>query len=107
MLYGGPDGWRLAPAYDLNAVRADIKPRILATAIDLDRGSAFLALARGVAAYFELDDREAQANSFEVGAGGATWRQVAARHGLTEAEIDRLASASEHGDSVAARELRR
>jgi hypothetical protein len=35
------------------------------------------------------------------------WRQVAGRHGLTEAEIDRMASAFEHEDSVAARELRR
>jgi len=31
-LYDGPDGWRLAPAYDLNPVPIDIKPRVLATA---------------------------------------------------------------------------
>jgi hypothetical protein len=37
----------------------------------------------------------------------AAWRRVAGRHGLTEAEIDRMASAFEHEDSVAARELRR
>ena len=36
-------------------------PRVLTTAIDLDDGSAALDLARGVAAYFELDHREAQA----------------------------------------------
>ena len=29
-LYDGPDGWRLAPAYDLNPVPVDIKPRVLA-----------------------------------------------------------------------------
>ena len=28
-LYGGPDGWRLAPAYDLNPVPVDIKPRVI------------------------------------------------------------------------------
>ena len=36
-LYSGPDGWRLAPAYDLNPVPVDIKPRILTTAIDRAR----------------------------------------------------------------------
>jgi len=48
---------------------------------------------------------ESQATS-EVGQAVAAWRQVAGRHGLTEAEIDRMASAFEHEDSVAARELR-
>jgi len=106
-LYSGPDGWRLAPAYDLDPVPVDIKPRVLTTAIDLDDGSASLDLVRGVAAYFELDDREAQAIALEVGQAVAAWRQVAGRHSLPEAEIDRMASAFEHEDSVAARELRR
>jgi serine/threonine-protein kinase HipA len=106
-LYSGADGWRLAPAYDLNPVPVDIRPRVLTTAIDLDDGSASLDLAQGVAAYFELDDREAQAIAFEVGQAVAAWRRVAGRHGLPEAEIDRMASAFEHEDSVAARELRR
>ena len=35
-LYTGPDGWVLSPAYDLNPVPVDIKPRVLSTAIDLD-----------------------------------------------------------------------
>ena len=28
-LYAGQEGWRLSPAYDLNPVPTDIKPRIL------------------------------------------------------------------------------
>ena len=60
-LYDGPEGWRLAPAYDLNPTPTDIKPRVLATAIDLEDGSASLDLAMRVAEYFELDDGEAQA----------------------------------------------
>ena len=56
-LYTGPDGWRLAPAYDLNPVPTDIKPRVLATAIDLDDGTASLDRAMDVAGYFELDAR--------------------------------------------------
>src|SRR5439155_10764603 len=35
-LYEGPDGWRLSPAYDLNPVPVDIKPRILTTTINED-----------------------------------------------------------------------
>ena len=34
-LWTGPAGWRLSPVYDLNPVPIDIKPRILATAINL------------------------------------------------------------------------
>ena len=30
-LYEGNDGWRLSPAYDLNPVPPDLKPRILST----------------------------------------------------------------------------
>ena len=55
-LYDGPNGWRLSPAYDLNPVPVDIKPRILATAITPDDNTASTDLAFEVAAYFELGD---------------------------------------------------
>jgi len=97
-LYTGPDGWRLAPAYDLNPVPTDIKPRVLTTAIDLDDGSASLGLAMSVVGYFELDENKAQVITAEVGRAVATWREEAARMGLTQAEIDRMASAFEHED---------
>lgn len=97
-LYVGPDGWRLAPAYDLNPVPTDIKPRILTTAIDLDDGTASLDLAMSVMGYFELDEGEAKTIAGEVGQAVATWREEAARMGLTQAEINRLASAFEHED---------
>jgi serine/threonine-protein kinase HipA len=101
-LYDGPDGWRLAPAYDLNPVPVDIKPRVLTTAIDLDDGRASLELARSVARYFELSDRDARAITFEVGQAVAGWRREAARLGLTAAAIDRMASAFEHEELAAA-----
>jgi hypothetical protein len=53
-LWAGPAGWRLSPAYDLNPVPTDIRPRILTTAIDLEDGTASLKLALQVAGYFEL-----------------------------------------------------
>ncbi len=101
-LYTGPDGWRLAPAYDLNPVPTDIKPRILTTAIDLDDGSASLDLAMSVAGYFELDEGKARVIAAEVGKAVTTWREEAARLGLSQAEIDRMASAFEHEDLKAA-----
>ena len=97
-LYVGPDGWRLAPAYDLNPVPTDIRPRVLTTAIDLDDGSASLDLAMSVIGYFELNQGKAHGIAAEVGQTVATWRKEAAHLGLTPAEIDRMSSAFEHED---------
>jgi len=101
-LYAGPDGWRLAPAYDLNPVPTDIKPRVLTTAIDLEDGTASLDRAMDVAAYFELNAKAARGIAAEVGQAVATWRGEAARLGLAPTEIDRMASAFEHEDLQAA-----
>jgi serine/threonine-protein kinase HipA len=97
-LYDGQNGWRLSPAYDLNPVPTDIKPRILSTAINEDDNTASLALALDVAGYFELSANRAREIASEVGRAVAEWRDVAARHGLTEQEIARMASAFEHRD---------
>jgi serine/threonine-protein kinase HipA len=97
-LWTGPAGWRLSPAYDLNPVPVDIKPRVLTTAIDLEDSTASLKLALEVAGYFELTSAEAKRISGDVGKAVATWRKVAAKLGLSAAEIDRMASAFEHED---------
>jgi serine/threonine-protein kinase HipA len=97
-LWVGPAGWRLSPAYDLNPVPADIRPRVLTTAIDLDDGTASLKLALNVAGYFELSPDEARQIAMEVAKAVATWRKVAAKIGVTASEIDRMASAFEHED---------
>jgi len=101
-LWAGPAGWRLSPAYDLNPVPTDIKPRVLTTAIDLDDGTASLRLALGVAEYFGLTLKEAQQMAAQVGKAVAAWRKVAAKLGLTPSEIDRMASAFQHEDLKAA-----
>ncbi len=97
-LYGGSDGWRLSPAYDLNPVPADIKPRILTTAINEDDGTASLPLAKSVADYFELDTAKACEIAAQVGKAVSKWRNEAARHGIPKRETDRMASAFEHKD---------
>jgi serine/threonine-protein kinase HipA len=101
-LWTGPAGWRLSPAYDLNPVPVDIKPRILTTAIDLENATASLELALEVAPYFELDSNGAHKIAGEVGQAVAKWRKEAAKLGLTAAEINRMASAFEHADLKAA-----
>lgn len=101
-LWTGPTGWRLSPAYDLNPIPSDIKPRVLTTAIDLDNGTASLKLALQVASYFELGESEAHKIAGQTGQAVATWRHQAAKLGITAAEIDRMASAFEHEDLRAA-----
>lgn len=99
-LYGGPAGWRLAPAYDLNPVPVDIKPRVLSTAIDLDNHAASLNLALSVADYFELGTDEARRIAVEVGTAVSLWRKEATALGLAKPDIDRMASAFEHEDQM-------
>jgi serine/threonine-protein kinase HipA len=101
-LYAGADGRRLAPAYDMNPVPTDIKPRVLTTAIDLEDGTASLERAMDVASYFELDAKAARTIASEAGRAVATWRAVANSLGLSPSEIQRMASAFEHDDSRAA-----
>lgn len=102
-LHEGPNGWRLAPAYDLNPVPVDVKPRVLSTAIDMEDRTASLALALEVAEYFELTAKDARAIAVEVAAATSKWRKEAAKLGLAKAEIDRMSSAFEHSDREAAK----
>jgi serine/threonine-protein kinase HipA len=67
-LYTGQAGWRLSPAYDLNPMPVDLKPRVLSTAITEDDATASLPLAmEEVAGYFGLDESRAKAIAGEVG----------------------------------------
>jgi serine/threonine-protein kinase HipA len=97
-LYEGPEGWRLSPAYDLNPVPTDIKPRILSTAINEEDTTASLPLAMDVASYFELESARALEIAAQVGKVVSNWRAEASRHGLAKPEIERMASAFEHDD---------
>ena len=98
----GQTGWRLSPAYDLNPVPIDIKPRVLVTAITEDDNTASLALAFEVAGYFEISTTRAREIAAEVAAVVSTWAQ-AKRRGISRQEIDRMASAFEHRDLEIAR----
>ena len=89
-------GWRLSPAYDMNPVPVDIRPRILTTAIDEADGTASLDLGYEVAGHFGVKPTAAKKIVEEVGKTVARWRETAAATGLTNKEIERMASAFEH-----------
>jgi serine/threonine-protein kinase HipA len=97
-LYQGNDGWRLSPAYDLNPVPADIKPRILTLAINEEDTTASLSTAMEVAGYFGLQEPQARKIAAQVARAISKWREAAAEHGIGKHEIDRMASAFEHED---------
>jgi serine/threonine-protein kinase HipA len=97
-LYQGNKGWVLSPAYDLNPVPLDLKPRVLCTAIDIDDATASLDLALTVAEYFDLKPAEASHLAAEVGVVVSNWRDEARRTGIPESEVTRMASAFEHED---------
>ncbi|MEI8123263.1 MAG: type II toxin-antitoxin system HipA family toxin [bacterium] len=101
-LFQDPAGWRLAPAYDLNPMPVDVKPRVLCTEIEFGDASASLDLALRVAEYFEVKSHEARQVVREVGQSVASWRKVAVRIGIPPREIERMASAFEHSDLAAA-----
>lgn len=103
-LYAGPGGWRLSPAYDLNPVPVDVRPRVLSTAIAVDLDpTASLDMAIEVAEFFDLKPDAARAIAAEVAAAVTRWRETAVNLGIARAEIDRMESAFEHDDLAAAR----
>jgi serine/threonine-protein kinase HipA len=101
-LYQGPEGWRLSPAYDMNPVPVEEKPRVLSTAIDLDDATASLELAFSVAGYFELKLARAKEIAAELGAIVSEWRALALQLGIGGAEVERMSSAFEHRELRAA-----
>ena len=97
-----PGGWRLAPAYDLNPMPVDVKPRHHALTLDETNDASSIDTVMSVGEYFGLKLPLAKQIVAEVAAAVLDWRQVAAANGLTSAQIDRMASAFEHEDILKA-----
>jgi len=97
-LYAGPAGWRLSPAYDMNPVPIDVKPRILSTSIDPDDPSASMELAFQRGDYFGLNETQTRKIAAEVAGVVLAWKDAARKASIPAAEIDRMASAFEHDD---------
>lgn len=97
-----PQGWRLSPAYDLNPMPVDVRPRIHTLTIDEIDGTASLDTAMTITPMFGIAERKARTIAAEVGRAVRGWREAAARLGIRPDEIDRMASAFDHEDLRAA-----
>lgn len=97
-LYAGRLGWRLSPAYDMNPVPTDIKPRVHATALDEEDADASLETALGVIKRFGLTLPEAKTIAREVAKAVSRWRKAAEATGLGRAAVERMESAFDHVD---------
>ena len=95
-LWRDRSGWSLSPAYDINPVPSDIKPRVLTTNIDLGEGPCSLDLLEAASEFFALTLAQARAVIKQVATVTATWRDTARTVGARSAEIDRMPSAFEH-----------
>jgi len=98
----GEKGWRLAPAFDLNPVPAEIRERALSLMINETDNIAELGIALEVAGHFGLKDKEARGIAREVGVVVKEWREEARHFKLSGTEIDAMASAFDHVDLNAA-----
>jgi serine/threonine-protein kinase HipA len=104
-LYEGNQGWRLSPAYDLNPVPVQFRPRILSTLIDEHSGDASIELALSVADYFRLTPAQARQAAREVANAVSRWRQEATSLGISAAETEIVASAFDHEELARAIKL--
>ena len=73
-----------------------------ALTFDESEDASSIDTVMSVAKYFGLRLAEAKQIVGEVVAAVLNWRDVAAAQGLTESQIDRMASAFEHEDIVKA-----
>ncbi len=89
------NGWRLSPAYDLNPVPIDIKPRALSTAINEVETEGNLEISLEVSKHFGLKLDEAKAIINEVKNVVSSWKNYANKFGISNKEIERMASAFE------------
>jgi len=91
-------GWRLSPAYDINPVPVDLKPRILSMMIDDQDNSASFDLVLKVGDYFGLENDQMKIIAGEVAGAVSTWRDEAKRLEISSEEINRMATAFEHDE---------
>jgi serine/threonine-protein kinase HipA len=92
------DGWRLAPAYDLNPMPAEVRPRVHALALDEADATSSLETALEVAPRFGLAAAEARRIAGEVGRVVRGWRSIATKFGLRAKDLERMETAFQHQD---------
>jgi serine/threonine-protein kinase HipA len=96
--------WTLSPAFDLNP-NPEPGPKRLSTAIDGYETAASIAILMSVSELFRLTQANALTVLGEVLEATVHWREIAADHELSKAEIVEMAFAFEHTETGAARAL--
>ena len=86
-LYDRDDKWRLSPAYDLNPVPLEEKSRELTTWISDEGPGADLDIARRAAAFFSLNEDQAETIIVDVSAALRGWQNTARQLGMSAADI--------------------
>ena len=97
-LYSGQKGWRLSPAYDLNPVPVEIRPRVLSTTIDEMDGTCSIDQVLKVSSYFNVKLSEARRTTKAVAEVVKNWRLEATKLKIKKNEVDQMESAFEHTD---------
>ncbi len=90
-----------APAFDMDPTPTDVRARVLRLAIDETGDTAPLEVARFMARQCGLKPPAASDIVAQVQTAVAKWRVVAATHGLHARDVERMASAFEHGGTAA------
>lgn len=88
----GENGWRLSPAYDINAVPTGTG---LSLNISDEDNSLNLELAKDVAEFFRLNSIEARKIIQQVQQNVSKWRLIATNYGLSRREQDLMSFAFE------------
>ena len=91
-------GWRLAPAYDLNPMPPDVRPRIHALAINEVDPSSSMESAFEASKAFGLSTDDARRAAHEVATVVRSFRDEGTKYGLGRKDLDRMAPAFEHRD---------
>jgi len=103
-LHAGGTSWSLSPAFDLNP-NPEPGTKHLSTAIDDSETLASVDVLMSVAPSFRLDERDAAGVLGEVLAATRGWREVAAKYVIPSVEIDLMARAFEHPETVIAEKV--
>ena len=84
------EGWRLAPAYDVNPSVDKVGH---ALNIDMENNSSDLLLAKSTAPWFRLGDKELNHILDEVKTAVSSWRKIAGQMGISKQEQALMAPA--------------
>jgi serine/threonine-protein kinase HipA len=91
-------GWRLAPAYDLNPMPTDVRPRVHALAINETDTTASMETVFEVAPRFGLRIAAARQVARSVASIVRKWQAVAKKQGLRSRDIERMEGAFDRAD---------